>query len=428
MKTRWIILFIITAVISAAGLFFPEKQELFNSIDENINFADTAWMITASILVLLMTPGVSFFYGGMVKAKNIISTMLQSYIAMGLISILWLVVGFSLAFGDDIGGIIGNPATFFMFDNVGWATNAALSPTIPLAIFALFQMKFAILTPALITGSFAERVHFSAYLIFIALFSLIVYSPLAHMLWHPDGLFKSWGVTDFAGGLVVHTSSGVAALAGAIFLGRRKQSSNIPVNIPFVLLGTALLWIGWFGFNAGSSLAVNGIAVKAFLNTNTAAAVAMITWITFDSLMGRKPGAVSASVGAVAGLVGITPMAGMVTASESLFVGFVTALICNLAVYAFSNSIDDALDVFPTHGVGGMVGSLLTGVFVNGLLDGNTHEFLMHAAALAITVIYTFTASYLLYYIINKFIPMRVSEESEDIGLDISQHNEKYGI
>lgn len=226
MKTRWIVLFIITAVISSAGLFFPEKQELFNSLDEHINYADTAWMITASILVLLMTPGVSFFYGGMVKAKNIISTMLQSYIAMGLISILWLVVGFSLAFGDDIGGIIGNPATFFMFDNVGWNTNAALSPTIPLAIFALFQMKFAILTPALITGSFAERVHFSAYVVFIALFSLIVYSPLAHMLWHPDGLFKSWGVTDFAGGLVVHTSSGVAALAGAIFLGKRKQSSK----------------------------------------------------------------------------------------------------------------------------------------------------------------------------------------------------------
>lgn len=408
--------------------FFPEKQELFSGIDENINYADTAWLITASILVLLMTPGVSFFYGGMVKAKNIISTMLQSYIAMGIISILWVIVGFSLAFGDDIGGIIGNPATFFMFDNVGWSTNASLSPTIPLAIFALFQMKFAILTPALITGSFAERVHFSAYMIFIALFSLIVYSPLAHMLWHPEGLFKSWGVTDFAGGLVVHTSSGVAALAGAIFLGKRKQSSNIPVNIPFVLLGTALLWIGWFGFNAGSSLAVNGVAVKAFLNTNTAAAVAMITWVAFDALMGRKPGAVAASVGAVAGLVGITPMAGMVTVGESLFVGFVTAIICNLTIYSFSNSIDDALDVFPTHGVGGMAGSLLTGVFVNGLLDGNTHEFLMHAAALIITVTYTFAASYMLYYIINKFIPMRVSEESEDIGLDISQHNEKYGI
>lgn len=428
MKTRWFVIFIITALIAAAGLFFPEKQELFSGIDENINYADTAWLITASILVLLMTPGVSFFYGGMVKAKNIISTMLQSYIAMGIISILWVIVGFSLAFGDDIGGIIGNPATFFMFDNVGWSTNAALSPTIPLAIFALFQMKFAILTPALITGSFAERVHFSAYMIFIALFSLIVYSPLAHMLWHPEGLFKSWGVTDFAGGLVVHTSSGVAALAGAIFLGKRKQSSNIPVNIPFVLLGTALLWIGWFGFNAGSSLAVNGVAVKAFLNTNTAAAVAMITWVAFDALMGRKPGAVAASVGAVAGLVGITPMAGMVTVGESLFVGFVTAIICNLTIYSFSNSIDDALDVFPTHGVGGMAGSLLTGVFVNGLLDGNTHEFLMHAAALIITVTYTFAASYMLYYIINKFIPMRVSEESEDIGLDISQHNEKYGI
>ncbi len=428
MKTRWIVIFCITAVISIAGLFFAESKELFTAVDENINYADTAWMITASILVLLMTPGVSFFYGGMVKAKNIISTMLQSYIAMGIISIIWLVVGFSLAFGDDIGGIIGNPATFFMFDNVGWATDAALSPTIPLVLFALFQMKFAILTPALITGSFAERVHFSAYIIFIVIFSLVVYTPIAHMVWHPDGLFRSWGVTDFAGGLVVHTSSGVAALAGAIFLGKRKHSANIPVNIPFVLLGMALLWIGWFGFNSGSSLAVNGVAVKAFLNTNTAAAVAMITWITFDSLMGRKPGAVAASVGAVAGLVGITPMAGMVTVGQSLFVGFITAMVCNLAIYAFSNSVDDALDVFPTHGVGGIVGSLLTAVFVNGLLAGNTHEFLMHVVAIIITVAYSFIASYVIYYIINKFIPMRVSEENEDIGLDISQHNEKYGM
>ena len=315
-----------------------------------------------------------------------------------------------------------------MFNNVGWATDAALSPTIPLVLFALFQMKFAILTPALITGSFAERVHFSAYIIFIVIFSLVVYTPIAHMVWHPDGLFRSWGVTDFAGGLVVHTSSGVAALAGAIFLGKRKHSANIPVNIPFVLLGMALLWIGWFGFNSGSSLAVNGVAVKAFLNTNTAAAVAMITWITFDSLMGRKPGAVAASVGAVAGLVGITPMAGMVTVGQSLFVGFITAMVCNLAIYAFSNSVDDALDVFPTHGVGGIVGSLLTAVFVNGLLAGNTHEFLMHVVAIIITVAYSFIASYVIYYIINKFIPMRVSEENEDIGLDISQHNEKYGM
>ena len=383
-------------------------------------------MITATVLVLLMTPGVSFFYGGMVRAKNIISTMLQSFIAMGIISVIWVIFGFSLAFGDDIAGIIGNPLTFFMFDGVGYNTHELLSPTIPLVVFALFQMKFAILTPALITGSFAERVHFSAYIYFIILFSIFVYSPIAHMLWHPEGLFKQWGVTDFAGGLVVHTTSGIAALTGAIFLGKRKNTSSVPVNIPFVLLGVAFLWIGWFGFNAGSALAVNSVAVKALVNTNTAAATAMLTWIAYDYLRGRKPGAVSASVGVVAGLVGITPMAGMVSVGVSFFVGFITALICNIAIHFFSKSVDDALDVFPTHGIGGIAGSLLTGVFYNGLLAGNTVEFFMHIAALVITVAYSFIVSFLLYYIINKFIPFRVSDVNEEIGLDVSQHNESY--
>ena len=399
---------------------------LYNVVDKNINYADTSWMITSSVLVLLMTPGVSFFYGGMVRAKNIISTMLQSFIAMGIISIIWVIFGFSLAFGDDMAGIIGNPFTFFMFKDVGYATHALLSPTIPLVVFALFQMKFAILTPALITGSFAERVHFSAYVYFIILFSIFVYAPIAHMLWHPEGIFKQWGVTDFAGGLVVHTTSGIAALSGALFLGKRKNRASIPVNIPFVLLGVALLWIGWFGFNAGSALGVNQITAKALITTNTAAASAMLTWIAYDYLRGRKPGAVSASVGAVAGLVGITPMAGMVSVGVSFFVGFVTAIICNISIYLFSKTVDDALDVFPTHGVGGIVGSLLTGVFVNGLIAGNTHEFFMHIAALAITVIYSFLMSMVLYYIINKFIPFRVSVTNEEIGLDVSQHNESY--
>ena len=426
MKTRWFIIFIFMALVSLAGLFIPESDTLYNVVDKNINYADTSWMITSSVLVLLMTPGVSFFYGGMVRAKNIISTMLQSFIAMGIISIIWVIFGFSLAFGDDMAGIIGNPFTFFMFKDVGYATHALLSPTIPLVVFALFQMKFAILTPALITGSFAERVHFSAYVYFIILFSIFVYAPIAHMLWHPEGLFKQWGVTDFAGGLVVHTTSGIAALSGALFLGKRKNRASIPVNIPFVLLGVALLWIGWFGFNAGSALAVNSVAVKALVNTNTAAATAMLTWIAYDYLRGRKPGAVSASVGAVAGLVGITPMAGMVSVGVSFFVGFVTAIICNISIYLFSKTVDDALDVFPTHGVGGIVGSLLTGVFVNGLIAGNTHEFFMHIAALAITVIYSFLMSMVLYYIINKFIPFRVSVTNEEIGLDVSQHNESY--
>ena len=426
MKTRWFIIFIFMALVSITGLFIPESDTLYNVVDKNINYADTSWMITSSVLVLLMTPGVSFFYGGMVRAKNIISTMLQSFIAMGIISIIWVIFGFSLAFGDDIAGIIGNPFTFFMFKDVGYATHALLSPTIPLVVFALFQMKFAILTPALITGSFAERVHFSAYVYFIILFSIFVYAPIAHMLWHPEGLFKQWGVTDFAGGLVVHTTSGIAALSGALFLGKRKNRASIPVNIPFVLLGVALLWIGWFGFNAGSALGVNQITAKALITTNTAAASAMLTWIAYDYLRGRKPGAVSASVGAVAGLVGITPMAGMVSVGVSFFVGFVTAIICNISIYLFSKTVDDALDVFPTHGVGGIVGSLLTGVFVNGLIAGNTHEFFMHIAALAITVIYSFLMSMVLYYIINKFIPFRVSVTNEEIGLDVSQHNESY--
>lgn len=426
MKTRWFIIFIFMALVSIAGLFIPESDTLYSVVDKNINYADTSWMITSSVLVLLMTPGVSFFYGGMVRAKNIISTMLQSFIAMGIISIIWVIFGFSLAFGDDIAGIIGNPFTFFMFKDVGYATHALLSPTIPLVVFALFQMKFAILTPALITGSFAERVHFSAYVYFIILFSIFVYAPIAHMLWHPEGIFKQWGVTDFAGGLVVHTTSGIAALSGALFLGKRKNRASIPVNIPFVLLGVALLWIGWFGFNAGSALGVNQITAKALITTNTAAASAMLTWIAYDYLRGRKPGAVSASVGAVAGLVGITPMAGMVSVGVSFFVGFVTAIICNISIYLFSKTVDDALDVFPTHGIGGIVGSLLTGVFVNGLIAGNTHEFFMHIAALAITVIYSFLMSMVLYYIINKFIPFRVSVTNEEIGLDVSQHNESY--
>ncbi len=429
MKTRWIVLFCVLAAISILGLLTPEVQDLFTKVDPNLNPSDVAWMITATILVLLMTPGVSFFYGGMVRNKNIISTMLQSFIAMGIVSVVWVLFGFSLTFGDDIGGVIGNPATFFMFKNVGVSTHELLAPTIPLALFALFQMKFAILTPALITGSFAERVRFSSYVIFMLLFTIFVYAPLAHCTWHPEGLFKQMGVVDFAGGIVVHASSGVAALAGALFLGRRKQAGeHRPAHIPFVLLGTALLWVGWFGFNSGSALAANGMAVKAFLNTNTASAMAMLTWLFFDGVRGHKMSAMGAAVGAVAGLVGITPSAGYVTVGESVFIGFITAVICNIAVYWKSkSSIDDALDVFPTHGVGGIMGTVLTGVFVDGLLDGNTGIFFNHILAVLIVIVYTFGVTYALYWITNKIVPMRVSAASERIGLDRSQHNEWFG-
>lgn len=431
MQKRWIILFVALLSVGFLGLFYSGHEGVFTDIDSNLNFADIAWMITATIFVLMMTPGLSFFYGGMVRSKNVISTMLQSFIAMGVISVIWVVVGFSLAFGEDVGHFIGNPGTFFMFMHVGGATDKLLAPTIPLALYALFQMKFAIITPSLITGSFAERVRFSGYLVFMILFCIFVYCPLAHWTWHPDGFLRQMGVLDFAGGIVVHASSGVAALAGAIFLGRRKESGQ-PANIPFVLLGAAMLWLGWFGFNAGSSLAANSIAVKAFLNTNTASATAMMTWVVFDCLRGRKPSAMGAAIGAVVGLVAITPSAGYVTVGESIFIALVVTIICNMAVSWKNkkNSFDDALDVFPTHGVGGIVGTIMTGIFVYNASENITYwqNLLNHIIAVVIVCGYTFIVTYALYWITDKMIPMRVSEKSEKIGLDMSQHDERYGI
>lgn len=429
-KKRWIVMMGLLVLISIWGVLTPETPDLWLP-DEYFNSANVAWMITATIFVLMMTPGLSFFYGGMVGRKNVISTILQSFIAMGIISVLWVVIGFSLAFGDDLGHFIGNPLTFPMFTGVGAKTDLFLAPTIPLALYALFQMKFAIITPSLITGSFAERVHFSGYLVFMALFSLFVYCPLAHWTWHPDGFLRQMGVLDFAGGIVVHASSGVAALTGALFLGQRRNAMkpHTPANIPFVVLGAAMLWLGWFGFNAGSSLAADGIAVKAFLNTNTASATAMMTWLFFDCLRGRKPSAMGAAVGAVVGLVAITPSAGYVTVGESIMIAFLTTIVCNIAVYWKNKThVDDALDVFPTHGVGGIFGTILTGVFVDGLLDGNVRMFLIHLLAVVVVCGYTFLASYLLYWLTNKMIPMRVSPESETLGLDKSQHDESYGL
>ena len=434
-KTKWVAFFVIMALICIGGAFVPEAKDLWTP-DAAVSSADVAWMITATIFVLMMTPGLAFFYGGMVNKKNVISTILQSFIAMGVISVVWVVVGFSLAFGDNIGGVIGSPATFFMFKGVGAQTNALLAPTIPLALYALFQMKFAIITPSLITGAFAERVKFSAYLVFMVLFCIFIYCPLAHCTWHPDGIFRQWGVVDFAGGIVVHASSGIAALAGAIFLGRRVKTGNNegPANVPYVVLGAAMLWLGWFGFNAGSSLHADEVAVKAFLNTNTACATAMLTWLFFDSLMGRKASAMGAAVGAVVGLVAITPSAGYVTVGQSLFIAFITTLVCNVACHWSDRSgrLDDALDVFPTHGTGGIIGTVLTGIFIQeGLLAGTWEGFvvfLYHLLAVAIVIVYTFIMSMLLYWIVNKMIPMRVSRRSEQIGLDISQHGESYNF
>jgi Amt family ammonium transporter len=435
---RFFIPLLILFFISIAGIFAPDSMNL-KQIDPKVNSADVAWMLTATALVFLMTPGLSFFYGGMVGYKNIISTMFQSFVALGVISLLWVVVGFSLAFGDSIGakgmGLIGNPFSFFMFNHVGLDTNADLSPTIPLMLFALFQLKFAIITPALITGSLTERIRFSSYLLFMVLFSIFVYCPIAHWTWHPNGFLRNLGVLDFAGGTVVHMSSGIAALAGAIYLGRRKahinSESNSPANIPFVILGTGMLWFGWFGFNAGSALTASPLAVSAFITTNTASAAAMLAWISFDVLKGRKPSALGACIGAVVGLVSITPAAGFVSVGSSIFIGFAASIVSNMVVHWRSkSSIDDTLDVFPCHGVGGITGMICTGIFARevGLINGQFTTFGYHLLAVLIVVTYTFVVSYILYKITDLILPIRVNEFEEELGLDISQHDESIGV
>ena len=447
-RRRWWVLFGLTALCSIAGLFTTTHSGDFSLSDtlSGRDYANIAWMITATIFVLMMTPGLAFFYGGMVRAKNVISTMLQSFIVMGVVSVIWVVFGFSLAFGNDIGGFIGNPLDFFMLNNVGCenmngfdeSTIGLAVTSIPLALFALFQMKFAIITPSLITGSFAERVKFSGYVVFMSLWTIFVYCPLAHWTWHPEGFLGRMHVHDFAGGIVVHAASGVAALVGAIFLGKRKTEEGKAANIPFVLLGAALLWLGWFGFNGGSSLAADGTAISAFLNTNTAAATAMITWVFLDCILGRRPSAMGAAIGAVLGLVAITPSAGWVTVGQSMFIAFITTLICNTAVTykAKKHLFDDALDVFPTHGLGGIVGTILTGIFTYSYFFPNAESaeithlqfFLNHVLAVVIVFAYTFIVSFALYWMSNKLVHLRVSAKSERIGLDLSQHHEAYGI
>ena len=419
--------FLALALLVPAIWFLGTSYEQANL--EAIDAGDTAWMVVASAFVLLMTPGLAFFYGGMVHRKHVISTMLQSFVALGVISVLWVLVGFSLCFGDSLGGIVGNPLTFLAFRGVGLSPNEAFAGTIPFLLFALFQLKFAIITPALITGSMAGRVRFRAYILFMVLFALVVYPPLCHMTWHPDGLLRQWGVLDFAGGTVVHMSAGCAALAGALFLGKRLQREEAPANIPFVILGTGLLWFGWFGFNAGSAFSAGADAVKAFANTNLASATAMITWIFYERFRDRKMSAVGACIGAVVGLVAITPAAGFVSLGDSVLIGFVASLISNLAIHLFhlSGRVDDTLDVFASHGVGGMVGMVLTGVLAEevGLVYGTSEVFVKHIAALVAVAVATFGLSYGLFVLVNAAIPMRVTEKQEKEGLDGSQHGEQ---
>ncbi|MGY2133518.1 ammonium transporter [Hymenobacter sp. HD11105] len=424
--------------VALVGLLILSGLAAFNPVNHpsaapgSLQAADVAWMLTATAFVLIMTPGLSFFYGGMVRPKNVISTMLQSFVALGVISLVWYFVGFSLAYGTSWHGFIGSPLTYALLRDVGTAPHPILSPGIPFVLFFAFQLKFAIITPALITGSFAERVRFKGYLAFMVLFCLFIYCPLAHWTWHPEGFLRQWGVLDFAGGTVVHISAGIAALAGAMVLGRRtdhvRNTSFSTPNVPYVLLGTGLLWFGWFGFNAGSALGANELAAISFVNTNLASAAALIAWLLIEVVRGTKPTAVGACTGAVVGLVAITPAAGYVQYGQSILIGVVAALVSHAAVH-WQNSrttIDDTLDVFPCHGLGGIVGMLLTGVFADkvGLVHGTATVFGYHVLGLLIVVVYSFMGSWLLLKLTAKLFGLRVKPAEEQLGLDLSQHEE----
>lgn len=432
--------FAILMIVAIFALFIP----LLPNFDEGkYSGPDIAFILIAAALVFLMTPGLAFFYGGMVHRKNVLSTMIKSVVAAGVITVLWTVVGFSLAFGDTIGGFIGNPTTFLFFKGVNSGAphlQGGSDLTIPLSLFAVFQLMFAIITPGLVVGAVAERIRFTSYILFIVLFAIFVYSPLAHWTWHPQGFLFKMGVLDFAGGTVVHISAGMAALAGALVLKRRKSHLEHkevpPANIPYVLIGTGLLWFGWFGFNAGSALSAGSLAVSAFLTTNTAAGAAGLSWMFFDVARGKKPSVLGFCIGAVVGLVAITPGAGFVSIPSSIFIGAIAAVISNLVVsWKQKTSLDDTLDVFPCHGVGGIVGMLLTGVFAtktvnaagaDGLFYGNAEFFITQLKGAVIVIIFSFVVSFIIFKFINLIQPIRVSEEEEEMGLDASQHDEKY--
>jgi len=395
------------------------------------NTGDIAWMLVSCAFVLLMTPALAFFYGGMVGRKNVLSTMIKSTVAAGVVSVLWIVVLFSLCFGDSIGGFIGNPNTFLFFKGVMSGEPWSLATTIPLSLFSFFQLMFAIITPGLVVGAVAERIRFTAYILFIVLFGILVYAPLAHMAWHPKGIMFGWGVLDFAGGTVVHISAGMAALAGAIVLKPRIRTESAPAGIPYVLIGTGLLWFGWFGFNAGSAVGAGSLAVYAFATTNTAAAAAGLAWMFFDVLRGKKPSVLGFCIGAVVGLVAITPAAGFVGVPQAIFIGFVAAIVSNFVAEFLKHKtkLDDPLDVFACHGLGGVTGMLLTGVLgsknVNTLvLDG---QFLIQLKGMLLAVVYSFVVSFIIFKFINFIVPLRVTEAEEEEGLDVTQHDENYG-
>ncbi|WP_143755287.1 ammonium transporter, partial [Clostridium beijerinckii] len=395
------------------------------------------FILICSALVLLMTPGLAFFYGGMVRRKNVLNTLMSSFFICGLASVMWVLIGYSLAFGDNIGGVIGG-LNFFGFNGVG-GDPSSYAPTIPHELFAAFQMMFAIITPALITGSLVGRMRFSALFIFIALWSILVYYPLAHMVWGSGGLINSLGAVDFAGGDVVHISSGVSGLVACIVLGKRRgygMMSYKPHNIPFVVLGAALLWFGWFGFNAGSALNAGPLAVHAFMTTNTAAASALLSWMLIEKIKHGKPTILGAATGAVVGLVAITPAAGFVPLWSSIIIGAIVSPICFFFMTAVKSKFgyDDALDAFGCHGIGGVWGGIATGLFGqtainsvaqwNGLFFGDIKLLIAQIEGIAITIVFAAVMTFIILKVMKLFMTIRVESAEEADGLDVAEHGE----
>jgi ammonium transporter, Amt family len=403
---------------------------------EGINAGDTAWVLASAALVMLMTPALGFFYGGLVRQKNVLSTIMHSFFILALISVQWVIWGYTLAFGPDVGGIVGG-LDWLGLRGVGAEPNADYAPTIPHQAFMLFQMMFAIITPALITGAFAERKRFKAFVLFSLLWATFVYDPIAHWVWGTGGWLKTLGALDFAGGTVVHISSGVSALVAALVLGHRVGFGNErmdPHDITMTVLGAGLLWFGWFGFNAGSALAANGLAANAFLVTNTAAAMGALTWLTVSWAHKGHPSVVGAAAGAVAGLVAITPASGYVDASSAILIGLGAGVCCYWAIQLTRRlKVDDALDVFGVHGVGGTWGAIATGLFASsainsaaadGLLLGNAGQLAIQLVAVGVTWAYAGGMTFLIMKLIDLVIGLRVQEDEEVLGLDTSQHGE----
>jgi Amt family ammonium transporter len=416
------------------GLFktIKEKEYLMNEI----NTGDTAWILIATALVMMMTPALAFFYGGMVRKKNLLSTINLSFITVGLISLQWVILGYTLAFGKDLNGLIGG-MNFFGLSGVGAKPNADYAPTIPHLAFAAYQMMFAIITPALITGAFVERVRFKAFLVFTVLWATFVYDPVAHWVWGVGGMLRSLGALDFAGGTVVHITAGFSALAFAMVLGKRKWFGHAllePGNIPLTVLGAGLLWMGWFGFNGGSALAANGLAVNAIVTTNTAAAAAAVVWM-FLSWRDNKPSVLGIVTGAVVGLVAITPAAGFVTPLSAIVIGGLAAPISYYAIRLRQNwGLDESLDVWACHGMGGTWGALATGLFAtklvnpagaNGLFYGNPIQFLIQALTVVVAIAFAFGVTFVLAKLLHRWLGLRVTENEEEVGLDISEHGER---